>query len=80
MENYIFFNHYILARQNVVKGVLCVDKDHDLLRPSYDYEKNKMRLRCPYCDYTITPGLKLYEKMSAEVKQHIDFLLENKRF
>ena len=67
MDNRIFFQHYELALENLVTGIRCINEDHNIMHPFVNFEKNTVRYECLECNYTIKPGILMWNALNAEI-------------
>ena len=75
IKNDVFFKHYRLAMNGKVKGMLC--PEDDILHPFYDFETEKVYFECLLCNFKVRPGLDIYNKMSAEIKNYFHHIEDN---
>ena len=69
MDTKIFFQHYDLAKNGYVKGLKCIDDDHDILHPFVDNETLKIYYECLLCNFKIKPGMATYNAMLKEINK-----------
>jgi hypothetical protein len=69
IDESIYYRHYQLAVNKIINGISCVDSDHEILHPLFDFDTEKVQFICLSCNYKVTPGLEMYEKMRSEVEE-----------
>lgn len=68
LDESVFYRHYRLSFDGHLEGIPCVDPDHGILHPFFDFDTEKVYYECLSCTYRVHPGLDMYDRLRAEVE------------
>lgn len=68
MLAYFFRRYQELASENKFKSLMCFNKEHGELDVFFEEDTDRVKLMCFVCNYSIKPGLDLYNEVIKRVR------------